>query len=79
MSRLISYFLVIGFGLTTIFFVPHFAPNDPVEGMLAKISSTGLFHGCRTRMDALRASLTDEFGLKVLYWRNTVTPFDGFC
>lgn len=70
-SRLISYLLVIGFGLTTIFFVPRFAPNDPVEGMLAKISSTGSSMD-PAQMDALRASLTDEFGLRgsllTQYW-----------
>ena len=62
-TRLISYFLVIGFGLTTIFFVPRFAPNDPVEAMLAKVSSTGSFMDA-AQSDALRASLTDAFGLQ---------------
>lgn len=62
LTRLISYFLVIAFGLTVIFFVPRFAPNDPVEAMLAKVSSQGAYMDA-AQADALRASLTDAFGL----------------
>jgi peptide/nickel transport system permease protein len=71
-SRLIVYVLVILFGLTVIFFVPRFAPADPVEAMLAKISSSGSYMDA-AQVDALRQSLTDEFGLRgsllSQYWR----------
>ena len=61
-SRLVVYVLVILFGLTTIFFVPRFAPNDPVEAMLAKVTSSGSAMDAG-QVDALRQSLTDAFGL----------------
>ncbi len=61
--RLVAYCLVVIFGLTTIFFVPRFAPADPVEAMLAKVSSQGAYMSAE-QSDALRASLTDAFGLK---------------
>ncbi len=61
-SRLAVYALVILFGLTVIFFVPRFAPNDPVEAMLAKITSSGSAMDA-AQVDALRQSLTDAFGL----------------
>jgi len=70
-TRLISYILVIAFGLTVVFFVPRFAPNDPVEAMLAKVSSQGAYMDA-AQADALRASLTDAFGLQgsllTQYW-----------
>ena len=71
-SRLVVYVLVILFGLTVIFFVPRFAPADPVEAMLAKISASGSYMDA-AQVDALRQSLTDAFGLKgsllSQYWR----------
>jgi peptide/nickel transport system permease protein len=71
-SRLLVWILVIVFGLTTIFFVPRFAPNDPVEAMLAKVASGGSYM-TPSEVDALRASLTDAFGLHgsllSQYWR----------
>jgi len=62
-SRLVAYFLVVAFGLTLIFFVPRFAPADPIEAMLAKVSSQGAYMSS-AQSDALRASLADSFGLK---------------
>jgi peptide/nickel transport system permease protein len=62
-SRLVAYFLVVAFGLTIIFFVPRFAPADPIEAMLAKVSSQGAYMSS-AQSDALRASLADSFGLK---------------
>jgi peptide/nickel transport system permease protein len=71
-SRLVIYLLVILFGLTTIFFVPRFAPTDPVDAMLAKLTSSGSYMDA-AQVDALRRSLTDAFGLhgSLLgqYWR----------
>ncbi len=63
LSRLAAYFLVIVFGLTTVFFVPRFSPADPIEAMLAKVSSQGSYMNA-AQTDALRASLADAFGLK---------------
>jgi peptide/nickel transport system permease protein len=62
-SRLVAYFLVVAVGLTIIFFVPRFAPADPIEAMLAKVSSQGAYMSA-AQSDALRASLADSFGLK---------------
>jgi peptide/nickel transport system permease protein len=62
-ARLVAYALVVAFGLTTIFFVPRFAPADPIEAMLAKVSSQGSFMSA-AQTDALRESLADSFGLK---------------
>jgi peptide/nickel transport system permease protein len=71
-SRLVVYVLVILFGLTTIFFVPRFAPADPVEAMLAKVTASGSYMDA-AQVDALRQSLTDAFGLHgsllSQYWR----------
>jgi peptide/nickel transport system permease protein len=61
--RLIAYLLVVAVGLTTIFFVPRFAPADPIEAMLAKVSSQGSYMSA-AQTDALRESLADSFGLK---------------
>lgn len=61
-SRLLAYVLVILFGITVIFFLPRFAPTDPVESMLGKISSQGQYMAA-DQVDALRRSLTDAFGL----------------
>jgi peptide/nickel transport system permease protein len=62
-ARLIAYLLVVAVGLTTIFFVPRFAPADPIEAMLAKVSSQGSYMSA-AQTDALRESLADSFGLK---------------
>jgi peptide/nickel transport system permease protein len=62
-ARLVAYLLVVAFGLTTIFFVPRFAPADPIEAMLAKVSSQGSYMSA-AQTDALRESLADSFGLK---------------
>jgi peptide/nickel transport system permease protein len=71
-SRLLVWILVIVFGLTTIFFVPRFAPNDPVEAMMGKVIASGSYMA-PSEVDALRASLTDAFGLHgsliAQYWR----------
>ena len=61
-GRLVVYVLVIVVGLTILFFVPRLAPTDPVEAMLAKVASQGAYMDAR-QVDALRASLADNFGL----------------
>ena len=62
-TRLIGYVGVILFGVTFIFFLPRFLPSDPVEAMLGKIQSQGQYME-EAQVEALRASLTDAFGLR---------------
>lgn len=61
-GRLVVYALVIVFALTVLFFVPRLGPTDPVEAMLAKVSSQGAYMDA-AQVDALRRSLADTFGL----------------
>jgi peptide/nickel transport system permease protein len=61
-GRLVVYLLVIVVGLTILFFVPRFAPTDPIEAMLAKVASQGAYMDA-AQVDALRQSLADSFGL----------------
>jgi peptide/nickel transport system permease protein len=53
---------VIVFGLSVLFVVPRLGPTDPIEAMLAKVSSQGAYMEA-AQVDALRASLADTFGL----------------
>jgi peptide/nickel transport system permease protein len=61
-GRLVVYALVIVFALTVLFFVPRLGPTDPVEAMLAKVSSQGAYMDA-AQVDMLRQSLADTFGL----------------
>jgi peptide/nickel transport system permease protein len=71
-SRLLLYAGVILFGVTFVFFVPRALPTDPVEAMIGKVTSQGQYME-QAQVDALRASLTDAFGLSGSlggqYWR----------
>lgn len=62
-SRLLTYLLVIWIGVTIVFFVPRFAPSDPVEAMLGRITSQSTFMDPQ-QIDAMRASLQESFGLR---------------
>lgn len=62
LGRLVVYVLVVAIGMTILFFVPRFAPTDPIETMLAKVASQGAYMAPE-QVEALRASLTDMFGL----------------
>jgi peptide/nickel transport system permease protein len=62
LSRLLTFFLVVFIGITTVFFVPRFLPSDPVEAMIGKIQAQS------STMDpvaviTLRESLNEAFGL----------------
>lgn len=61
-QRLVVFVLVIAVGLTILFFVPRFAPTDPIETMLARVASQGSYMD-PAQVDALRQSLADTFGL----------------
>ena len=60
--RILVWMLVVMFALTVLFFVPRLGPVDPIEAMLAKVSSQGAYMD-PAAVDALRASLADTFGL----------------
>ncbi|GLQ11886.1 ABC transporter permease [Devosia yakushimensis] len=66
-GRLVVYALVIMFALTVLFFVPRLGPTDPIEAMLAKVSSQGAYMDA-AQVDALRQSLADTFGLGGSLW-----------
>jgi len=61
-SRLLTYVLVILFGTTFVFFIPRLLPVNPVDAMLGKMLSQGAYME-QSQVDALRASLSDAFGL----------------
>jgi|SRR3954447_5894348 peptide/nickel transport system permease protein len=62
LGRLVTYGLVILCGTTFIFFIPRLLPVNPVEAMLGKVLSQGTYME-QAQIDALRASLSDAFGL----------------
>lgn len=62
LGRLLTFVLVILFGTTFIFFIPRLLPVNPVEAMLGKMLSQGTYME-QSQIDALRASLSDAFGL----------------
>ena len=51
--RILLWMLVVMFALTVLFFVPRFGPVDPIEAMLAKVSSQGAYMDA-SAVDALR-------------------------
>lgn len=61
-ARLVVFILVVAVGLTILFFVPRFAPTDPIEAMLARVAAQGSYMDA-TQVEALRQSLADTFGL----------------
>ncbi|EAR51842.1 oligopeptide ABC transporter, permease protein [Oceanicola granulosus HTCC2516] len=61
-GRIAVYVMVLAVGMTILFFVPRFAPTDPVDAMLAKIAVQSGYMDA-SQVDALRASLSDTFGL----------------
>ena len=73
LGRLLTYALVILFGTTFIFFIPRLLPVNPVEAMLGKMLSQGTYME-QNQIDALRASLSDAFGLN----GSLLTQYGGF-
>ncbi|MFV0335234.1 MAG: ABC transporter permease [Tropicimonas sp.] len=66
-SRILVYLMVVAVGMTILFFVPRFAPTDPIDAMLAKVTSqSGFMEG--SQLDALRESISDTFGLTGSLW-----------
>jgi peptide/nickel transport system permease protein len=62
-ARTITFFLVVWIGVTTVFFIPRLLPTNPVDAMMGRISAQGAFMTPEASQ-AMRASLTDLFGLK---------------
>jgi peptide/nickel transport system permease protein len=61
-GRLITYMLVVLFGVTFIFVIPRLLPVNPVEAMLGRILSQGTYMQ-EEQVTALRSALSDAFGL----------------
>ncbi len=61
--RLIQYFLVIFLGITAVFFIPRFAPSDPVERTITQLRSQGSYLDPAS-MDAFIQDLTELYGLQ---------------
>lgn len=67
LPRLITYILVVWISVTIIFFVPRFVPGNPVEAALGRLMSSGTTMQPEM-VQALRASLTEMFGLEGTPW-----------
>jgi len=61
--RLIQYFLVIFLGITAVFFIPRFAPSDPVQRTIAELRSRGSYLDPAT-IDDMIEDLTELYGLE---------------
>jgi peptide/nickel transport system permease protein len=61
--RLIQYFLVIFLGITAVFFIPRFLPNDPVVRTIAELQSRGSYLDPAS-IDHMVVALTEMYGLE---------------
>lgn len=62
-ARTITFLMVVWIGVTTVFFIPHLLPTNPVDAMMGRITSQGGFMTPQA-IKAMRASLTDLFGIQ---------------
>lgn len=60
--RLIQYFLVIFLGITAVFFIPRFAPTDPVQRTITELRSRGAYLDPATVQDMVD-DLRELYGL----------------
>lgn len=67
LSRILTFMLVIFIGVTTVFFVPRFLPSDPVEGMIARMTSMSAFMEPEA-IESMRKTLNESFGLEGTLW-----------
>jgi len=65
--RLISYLLVIFLGITAVFLIPRFTPNDPVQRTIGEMKARGSFLEPGT-MDEIIADMTEMYGLEGTWW-----------
>jgi peptide/nickel transport system permease protein len=61
--RLIQYFLVIFLGITAVFFIPRFLPNDPVVRTIAELQARGSTLDPAS-IDDIVSDLTEMYGLE---------------
>jgi peptide/nickel transport system permease protein len=61
--RLIQYFLVIFLGITAVFFIPRFLPNDPVVRTIAELQSRGSYLDPAS-IDNMVGALSEMYGLE---------------
>jgi peptide/nickel transport system permease protein len=61
--RLIQYFLVIFLGITAVFLIPRFLPNDPVARTIAELQSRGSYLDPGS-IDDMVVALTEMYGLE---------------
>lgn len=60
--RLLQYFLVIFLGITIVFFIPRFAPTNPVERTIAELRSRGSYLD-PAHIQQMVDELTEMYGL----------------
>jgi len=61
--RLIQYLLVIFLGITAVFLIPRFLPNDPVARTIAELQSRGSYLDPGS-IDDMVVALTEMYGLE---------------
>lgn len=61
--RLIQYFLVMFVGVTAVFFIPRFAPADPIRQTIGALQSRGSYLDPAS-MDEMVQDLTELYGLE---------------
>lgn len=73
--RLIQYVLVIFVGITAVFFIPRFLPNDPVLRTIAELRARGA-NLEPSSMDRIIQDLTEMYGIEgslfeqyIAFWR----------
>jgi peptide/nickel transport system permease protein len=69
LPRIGQYFLIIFLGVTVTFIIPRLSPSDPVEAQISRIMSRGgSGQASGEAMEAMRASLTELYGLEGNTW-----------
>jgi len=63
LSRIFTYILVIWIGVTAVFILPRFMPSDPVESMIARMTSQGAAMTTE-EITTFRTNLKRQFGLE---------------
>jgi peptide/nickel transport system permease protein len=65
--RLIQYVLVVFLGITAVFFIPRFAPNDPIETTITMLQARGSYLDPVT-MDETIEAVREMYGLGGSMW-----------
>lgn len=67
LTRVLIWFLTILVGVTVVFFLQRMMPSDPVETMIAKMTTLGT-RVTPEEIEATRAILLKQFGLEGSLW-----------